>query len=947
MICGFVLCFLALSIRFAGDAAFADEVPGARRTEEEPPRLEERMKGVWVATVLNLDYPRIPSAKAEVLKKEALLMIETVRELGLNSIFLQVRPSGDALYRSKIVPWSGFLTGARGASPEGDFDPLAFWVEECHKRGIQLHAWMNPYRLTTGEAAVLSFPKEWVLDHTDGRKYLNPGVPAVREHLLSVVREILSAYAVDGIHFDDYFYPGSEVEDSAAFSKYNPRGLSLSQWRVENVDLLVKEVHAVCAAKKVKFGISPFGIWANRKSHHLGSRTAGFESLISQYADTRKWVKNGWVDYIAPQLYWHCGYDIADYEELVRWWADVVRGTRVDLYVGMAAYKALDGVEGSPWQGTAELLKQLNVNQLLPEVDGELFFRYRSIADRPELFRMLQNYYRRGSAAYVSDRLLVGRPHEDVSTYGDHFFIGGNSDPSHPLHINGEEIKNRSASGLFGKYYPLAKGDNVFRLVNGAQSATRTVTRLHGSSYAASPISEITSGFPSSGKAYAPGESFTLYCVAPSGCEVVAVLGGVRYKLQQRDSAEMGYPAVYEKTISLSPSGAPRVVWLGHAKYECYRNGALISVYTAGSPIEIIMKNAALYAVVKDEFADTYLDNSREIGAFHLIPAGSREYVTGEDGDLYRLQSGLWVKIQAVDLVWQSLPYNRVRTVLSERTESEEIIKVTAAYSPVVYADLRGDELWVKYNHLDIRESDIANIRGAIIESARMSDGHVVLKLRSGSYSGYYTRIRAEGEVELVIRKKKSLSSADLPLKGIVIMIDPGHGGHDTGGISLYGTAYSEKDLVLHLSYRLMHKLEEKGATVLLTRADDHFVSLYDRLRLSRHFLPDLFLSMHTDSLGETSDLSKVRGASAFFRHGNAEGLARAIAKTIYDRSELNSRGASEYNFYVCRGTWTPSLLLENGFACSPFDLEFITDFVRSETLLNDYVQDILDYFAK
>lgn len=942
MLAAMAVVMLVIMTLAAEGAVYAETEVRGKRGERE----EKEMRGIWVATVLNLDYPRTPTADAEALRREALEIIEDIHAMGFQAVYLQVRPTGDAFYPSKLVPWSKYLTGARGVSPDGGFDPLRFWVEECHKRGIELHAWLNPYRLNMGDEPVQGYDAAWLLEHSDGKTYLNPGVPAVREHLLAVVGELVSGYDIDGIHFDDYFYPGKEVSDDAAYLKYNPQKLSRTEWRRENVNALVRNVHQLCAKRGKRFGVSPFGIWANKKSSSFGSATQGFESLISQYADTRTWVKQGWLDYICPQIYWPMGYSIADYEVLAHWWADVVRDTDVELYIGLASYKAMDPDPDSPWFGAQELLRQINLNRFLPEIDGEIHFRYRSYADRPELRRFIQNLYQGRSAGNSNRKLIVGRPQENVAVQSEFFFIGGSSDPAYPLYINGELIQDRTASGLFGRYVPLAPGDNVFSLSCGNQTAVRVVTRTSGGGgVSAYPIGEITRVFPTVGKAYRPGELFELSCTAPAGCTVQAELGGVLYTLEQQGAVEPGYPAVYKKAISLQPIGSPRVLWLGMATYRCYRGGVLISEKTADKPIEIIMNGAALYARVKGEFADLYLDNSREIGGFHIIPPTSCDLVTGEDGDLYRLDSGLWVKTSAVDLVWEDLPYNRVHTLLHTENQFADTITITAAYTPVAYADLEGRELRVRYHGLDIRDADVANIRSEMIEGARLQDGHLVLTLRDPSaLAGYYTDSNRAGEISLVLKKKKV---TDGDLQGVVIMIDPGHGGSDTGGISLYGPNYSESSIVLDLSFRLKSKLEKLGATVLLTRADDTFVSLYDRLCLSRKYLPDLFLSMHTDSLYETSDLSRIRGASAFYKYPLSRPLAERIAQTIYDDSELNSRGAHEYNFYVCRGTWAPSLLLENGFACSPFDLEFIMDFARSETLLNGYVDDILDYFKK
>lgn len=935
---------------------------------------EKSMRGLWVTTVFGLDYP---SSTTSDFRKEAVQIIEFAKNHGFNAIFLQVRPSGDAFYPSRIVKWSKFLTGKKGVAPADGFDPLGFWVEECHKRGMEIHAWLNPYRISTDPGDdVGEFPSERILEY-EGRKYLNPGIPEVREHLYRIVEEILSNYKVDGIHFDDYFYPSKEVSDQEEFKKYGG-GKKLRDWRIDNVDTLIRSIHDLCRSKNVLFGVSPFGIWANKSTNSLGSNTGGFESLTSQYADTRKWVKNGWVDYICPQIYWHKGFEVADYEVLADWWRNVVSGTDVRLYIGLATYKAMDADANIPWHGTDELLNQMNYNAVMPGIDGEIHFRYAYIRNSSEIAEAIKNFYS-GFRRHLNQKLIVGRPYEDTVTESDSFFIGGASDPNQPLYINGEQITDRTASGLFGRYYALSPGVNRFELVCGNERFTRVVTKKYPETWATVPTNVVSKPFPSAWKAYRSGEKFSLRCVAPAGTEVYATLGGEIYALRQLDEVPYGHAAVFVREISLNPSGQPRVVWLGKAKYDCYRDGVIISTAEAEQPIEIIMDGAPIHAEVTVDYADTYLDNSREIGAFHMMPRGTKDYVTGEDGDLYRLGSGLWIKKSAVRFVWEGLKHNQLRDIsIREGTArnggtqnggsmqngdegisgnesmerhlgnvaGDDVIVFRSAYTPILYAEHEGNVLAVNLHGVDFGGVDLSKIKGRLVKKATLDRGRLLLTLKDAdALAGWYSESLADGRYQLVLREKKKSTSAEKPLENIVIMLDPGHGGYDSGGISLYGTSYTEKDIVLDLSFRLKKKLEEKGATVLMTRVGDLFVSLYDRLRYSRKELPDLFLSIHTDSLYESADLSRIRGASVYYKHSIAEGMAKVMAQTVYDRSELNSRGHHYYNFYVCRGTWAPSLLLENGFACSPFDLEFITDGKRSETLLNDYVSNIIDYF--
>ena len=240
------------------------------------------MRGVWVSSVYNLDYPSEQTTDAAALKAEADAILDDCEDWGMNAVFLQVRPTSDALYDSDIFPWSRWLTGNQGEKPKGNFDPLEYWVEEAHKRGIELHAWINPYRITRAGAAdwdhissdnpAAAHP-EWVIEH-EGNYYYDPGLPAVRELVIDGAVEIAKNYDVDGIHLDDYFYPGSDFADDATYARYGD-GETLSDWRRENVNLLVEGLHKALQKYDLEFGISPSGIWANQATDPRGSATGG------------------------------------------------------------------------------------------------------------------------------------------------------------------------------------------------------------------------------------------------------------------------------------------------------------------------------------------------------------------------------------------------------------------------------------------------------------------------------------------------------------------------------------------------------------------------------------------------------------------------------------------------------------------------------------------------
>ncbi|WP_034914806.1 glycoside hydrolase family 10 protein [Erwinia sp. 9145] len=373
-------------------------------TAAQLPQPQQPVRGVWLATVSRLDWPPVSSitarsASARISQQQQALIqkLDKLQSLNVNTLFFQVKPDGTALWSSKILPWSDMLTGRVGDNP--GYDPLQFVLDEAHKRGIKVHAWFNPYRVTVNTktstvselnqtlslhpASVFLLHRDWV--RTAGERYvLDPGIPEVRDWITSIVAEVVTQYPVDGVQFDDYFYaetPGSPLNDSETFRKYGQGFASKADWRRHNTQQLIEQVSRTIKQIKpaVGFGVSPAGVWRNRSHDPAGSDTRGAAAYDESYADTRRWVQQGLLDYIAPQIYWPFSRQAARYDELTRWWADVVKPTHTRLYIGVALYKVgMPSTVEPEWtisSGVPELKKQLDLNDSLPEVDGTILFR--------------------------------------------------------------------------------------------------------------------------------------------------------------------------------------------------------------------------------------------------------------------------------------------------------------------------------------------------------------------------------------------------------------------------------------------------------------------------------------------------------------------------------------------------------------------------------------------
>jgi uncharacterized lipoprotein YddW (UPF0748 family) len=356
-----------------------------------PPKRE--MRGAWIATFTKIDWPQ--TATTVTAQKSLLLSIlDHHKATGINVIYLQVRSQCDAMYPSNIEPWSADLTGLQGRAPNPLWDPLQFAIEEAHKRGMELHAWLNPYRAVSSAGNLSGFAAnhvakvhpEWLLNNGTTIT-LNPGIPAVRDYILTVINDILQRYDVDGIHFDDYFYPPAGFNDDASFNA-DPRGFTVrADWRRDNVNLLIQRVYQSILTTKpwVKFGVSPSGIYRSSTDPSIGSNTSAGASqhYSAVYADSKKWLQQGWVDYIEPQVYWYIGQAGSDYNVLVPWWNDQSFGRHI--YIGMAGYKVNDAASGLPWTNASMFPNEMRLNRSKPNIYGQAVYNTSSLRSTTRL----------------------------------------------------------------------------------------------------------------------------------------------------------------------------------------------------------------------------------------------------------------------------------------------------------------------------------------------------------------------------------------------------------------------------------------------------------------------------------------------------------------------------------------------------------------------------------
>jgi uncharacterized lipoprotein YddW (UPF0748 family) len=382
-----------------------------------PPEPPREFRGAWIATVANKDWPSAPGLSVAQQKAELISLLNTAVNLKLNAVIFQVRPACDAMYASPIEPWSAYLTGVQGQPPEPFYDPLAFAIEEAHKRGLELHAWFNPFRVRFNGAQWYPAPNnisrthpEWVREYND-QLWLDPGEPAARAYVLSVIMDVVRRYDVDGVQLDDYFYPypaplgkGLDIPfpDGASWREFGmPGGLSHENWRRQNINQFIQSVYnGIKSAKPwVKFGVSPFGIWRPGNPPQI----RGFDSYANLFADSRLWLASGWVDYFSPQLYWPINAPQQSFPVLLNWWEQQNVRSR-NLWPGLAAMDA-----GVKFPAT-EIANQIAATREQPGASGDVLFHLGSLENNAALADAVAGEYVRNALVPASPWLSSSPP---------------------------------------------------------------------------------------------------------------------------------------------------------------------------------------------------------------------------------------------------------------------------------------------------------------------------------------------------------------------------------------------------------------------------------------------------------------------------------------------------------------------------------------------------------
>jgi len=969
-----------------------DDTPGVSTVPE--------LRGVWVATVYGLDFPSSTTLDTDAMKAEIDAQIASAVSMGFNAIFLQVCPCCDAIYPSEIYPTSAYLVGTQGGELPADFDPLEYWITAAHENELSLHAWINPYRVTAGGTA--DSPKtlaslseknparqhpEYTVSHVDGNLYLDPGLPAVRELILSGIREICEKYDVDGIHFDDYFYPYDSADlfdDGATYAEYGAEYDDIAEFRRESVNALIREVGEYCRSKKVIFGVGTFGIWRNEATDPLGSATSGMESYDRLYADSRAWVKNEWVDYIAPQIYWEIGYSVADYAILVDWWADVTEGTSVQLIVGHAGYRVSQATDPeSPWYGETgadEILHQIEYARGFQTYGGSIHFRLNLYKGTVLEQKLAEFYADEGLAVakkakeytsvlgsnFILGKLRVGSPENGFSTASATYYVQGTSDPSVPLYMNGEPIADRTEQGTYGLLVALSEGENTFLFAqDGQDDVSLTITRVAASNPSTTNFQtadkldfsgEVT---PKKDTLGSPGDTMNLICTAPIGATVTAVIGNETIRLWPADTEAPDADQIYLTTFSAAytfvgdSAYAGRLKDLGKVTYRMTCDRRTSSVQSAGS-VRVIEPDCVVTATVTSPMAFTYSTFTSTGDSNGYLCRGMTGRVTCTNGEWARLDGGLWIPCEYLEIDTEGSFGARMTGIGYEVGKTDDALRFQLDGNALaqVSVDDNGDLL--------INFRGVVDAGEIVMDESLFSSAKLTFDEESGVTTYHLTPAKVidgwwteTDDFAIIVHFKHHITvdeNAAKPLSGLVIMLDPGHGGTDIGAVGSLGSLASEKDCNLIAVKYLRRELMKLGATVVLTRAGDCSVPLVNRLSLSWSIKPDLLISLHSNSFDRTTDISDIHGIVTLYRETLSADFAEIIHNGLTNPSSVparTSRGLREQNLYICRGTWCPHILIEMGFLSSPQDFDWMLSVQGQTELASSIASSVVDYFSK
>ncbi len=952
------------------------------------PDPNTEVRGIYIATVLNINFPSKAGLSADILKSELRDIVETCKMANLNAIYFQVRPSADALYRSEIFPTSAYLTVKQGdALPEG-FDPLAYLLEIAHDANIAVHAWINPLRVTVGSASKpehdvkalaethpARLHPDWVVPYADGKLYFNCGIPEVRRLIADGVAELASNYAIDGIIFDDYFYPYpvndgktnmlATFDDAEAFKQYGGN-MKLADWRRQNVNQMIEACYQAIKAINghVQFGVAPFGIWQNDDGMNGGSETSGLESYESIYCDPLAWAKGGYVDYLAPQIYWRFSTQTARFDVLTRWWNTMLEGTDTDLIISHGVYNY------DTWEDPEnELRNQIVFARAEQSYVGSILYGYAALkANSHGLFDETKAVFA-DTIVYTEvpsnrQKLNISIPYSGSYIDGEGTFVIGSSDPTASLTIDGKPI-GRTKSGYFSAYLPLKKGKNTFTFEHKGEKLEYVIHRgtapvTQGKITYPTLSSPEIADFSPKGK-WMGSSTLTVSVTAPKGASVTAKLNGTTINLKPTiysPTTDAYMKEVYTGVFSLRAKDGV-VESFGKIQFTSRFNG---KTYTAESDeILVVGKGASLpIEITADDTEMKIQPDSWYYDDYTPQSAGMRDNAISLSGGLYKLRTGGYVSADRVKVL-DGTPIG-IGTVTSARMQSDAeatILRFEASENLPVNCYIENGEFCVTLYNMDTGKAPACDFTDNLLFTAVRGEKSA----KANAYKYWFKLVDIEnfygfdhyyedGAIIVKLKNPTVLSDSDQPLAGKTIVLDAGHGGKNPGALGPLGSldsAINESDFNLKIVLAAEPYLKALGANVVQIRDADCEIDvpIEQRMQTLIDLQPDAVVSIHQNSMPYTTDVTKVRGLVGLYWADSGYMLTDVMGEVMSNALGKLDRSPTRQRLAMVRNPKFPATLVETCFITSVEEYEVMMQPDTVDKIAKSIADGILAYYAK
>ena len=720
---------------------------------------------------------------------------------------------------------------------------------------------------------------------------------------------------------------------------------------------------------KVQFGISPFAIWSNKDKNSEGSDTqGGISTYYDHYADTKKWVKEAYLDYIAPQIYWNIGYKAADYSILLDWWKNVCNGSKVKLYIGHAAYKINDATQANEWLDPLQLPKQIAMNRDSKAVSGSIFYGYSNLkANVLGIKEKLRGIYvagRNAGGTVPEDRqLVIAAPDNGYRTSASKVSIMGSCDPDQPLYLNGGQITT-SKDGYFVIYQELQVGENSLVFKHKDKETVFKITRKEPSVSVPYQMSkpEFRPGYfsPAASMTMKTGQKLDFSCVAPSGAKVWVEMGKYKVNLTSGENMDSNggiiTPSKYKGTFTLpSVTGTERILALEKPVFVMEYNGQRI-ISKQSNTISIQSGKYSKYAVINTSEAEAVSRSGPSTEYSRLTPLinGGVDNIVGEQNGYYLLQSGVWIDSRYVKVVNnKALPSNKITAVKIKDNGSYTDISFEMPVNAVFSIDAASSVLTLKI-HNTIGIKNVSPVPGTAIFNTigykyvnGVSQYTFNLK-KPDNYFGYYAQYK-NGSLVLSLKNAPKLTgSSSKPLAGLKVLLDAGHGGSETGAIGPLGKfGLYEKNINLAITLNTKKYLQNLGATVVMTRTGDKTVSLSERANLIRKEKPDIAVSIHNNSMDVTADYTKHTGLLVLYSKDSSKAVAAFLKDKLVTDLQRKDDGYRWQSLSVCTVTQSPAVLIEGGFMSNPAEYEWLADYNNQVQIGNSIGKAIQDWAIK